>query len=246
MSPLADLEQWEFGFLTEKLSALTTSTRLIGEVMVFAVETSSKADAVIDMLLVSLSLHAEDSSTSHTLALLYVLNDILCNAQTSYLSPITHRLLEFCLGLRTRASSPHIGRLSRINFVSAVLNTILMWERRFISSPVANALQVCIFFFLSNFPNRVCTVCSQAQTRRKMNPCKWTEKLFFLLSSVGFSVELDSDDTSVELGSVEVADGFGGAFGRIKQHRSGSARLAVCRLNKEKERRRTEKNNTKQ
>lgn len=140
-SALSDFEEWEFAFLTEKLSLLTTSSRLIGEVMVFAVETSPKADAIVEMILVSLSLHGEEAQANHTLALVYVLNDILCNAQTSYLTPITHRLVEICLAIKSRANSPAIGRLSRINFVTAVLNTLALWERRFISGPVASALK---------------------------------------------------------------------------------------------------------
>ncbi len=139
-SSVTDLEQWEFAFLTEKLSQLTTSSRLIGEIMVFAVESSSKADAIVELILVSMSLH-NDAQTSHALALLYVVNDILCNAQASYLNPVTHRLLELCLAIKAKANSPLVGRLSRINFVAAVQNLFALWERRFFSLLAANTLK---------------------------------------------------------------------------------------------------------
>jgi hypothetical protein len=124
-------------FLADKLSQLNTSAKNIGELMVFGVENAGAASAaIVEHILGSFGHGAEKLSNfaNHSLALVYLLNDLMCNSKVLVLE-IGYRLVEFGIAIRSVANSPSMGRISRTNFVAAVLRTFQLWKRRFFSPP---------------------------------------------------------------------------------------------------------------
>ncbi len=126
-------------FLADKLAHLNTSAKNIGEIMVFAVENAGAASgAIIEQILAVFGQGGGGEKVAnfanHSLALVYLLNDLMCNSKV-YVLEIGNRLVEFGLAIRSVANSPAMGRISRTNFVAAALRTFQLWERRLFSAP---------------------------------------------------------------------------------------------------------------
>jgi hypothetical protein len=113
--------------------------------MVFAIENVGTASgAIVEHILHGFGDEKNANFANHSLALIYLLNDLMNNSK-AYVLETSYRLVEFALAVRAVANSPFVGRISRTNFVAAVTRTFQLWER-FFSPP-----QIAVLFHVTKF-----------------------------------------------------------------------------------------------